>query len=74
MAPQAGAVSEAGSEHLRFLRRPGALGTSAGDDRESELPGDDAPGRLWRGLLIGLVVSLSAFWGPLGLAVWWWFR
>lgn len=27
--------------------------------------------RLWRGLLVGTALSLSGFWGPLGLAVWW---
>jgi len=29
--------------------------------------------RLWRGLLVGVVLSLSGFWTPLGLAAWWWF-
>ncbi len=74
MTPQAGTVSEAGREPSRFLRRPGDPATSAGDDRDREQPGDDASGRLWRGLLISLVVSLVVFWGPFGLVVWWWFR
>ncbi len=35
---------------------------------------DEATARLWRGLFIGLAVSLAGFWGPLGLVVWWWVR
>lgn len=30
--------------------------------------------RLWWGLLVGAGVSLSGFWGPVGLALWWWLR
>ena len=40
--------------------------------RVEEAPSDEGPGRLWRGLLVGSAVSLSAFWGPVSLVVWWW--
>jgi len=29
-------------------------------------------GGLWSGLLLAVVLSTVGFWGPLGLAVWWW--
>lgn len=34
-------------------------------------PDEEDTRRLWRGLLVGTALSLSGFWGPLGLAVWW---
>lgn len=39
------------------IRGPGADGSTA---------------RLWWGVLLGSALSLSAFWGPMGLALWWW--
>lgn len=29
-------------------------------------------GGLWSGFLLAVVLSIVGFWGPLGLAVWWW--
>lgn len=34
-------------------------------------PAEEETKRLWRGVLVGTLLSLSRFWGPLGIAVWW---
>jgi hypothetical protein len=36
--------------------------------------GEAATPRIWWGLLLGSLVTLSGFWLPVGLALWWWLQ
>jgi hypothetical protein len=47
------------------------MGRSTRDDGEVDGQSEAGTAGVWRGLVVGSLASLTGFWAPLGLALWW---